>query len=88
MLSNISISKSKVEVQVMGKATQYAFLISLDVQNFSHRSWQKCSNMIGQFAVVYKSTDNAARVNASRNAFISLQTWMTRKCWRGKKTVV
>lgn len=27
-------------------------------------------------------TDNAARVNMSRNAIISSETWMTRKVWR------
>ena len=38
-----------------------------------YHNWQSCPNLIGQFALVDKSTDNAARVNVSPNAFISAQ---------------
>ena len=36
----------------------------------NYHNLQQCRNLIGQFAVIDKSTDNAACVSVSRNAFI------------------
>ena len=42
-------------------------------------NWKLCRSWVANLP---SSTDNAARVNVSRNAFISSQAWMTRKFWR------
>ena len=37
------------------------------VINFFYHNWQLCCHLIGQFAVVDKSTNNAAYINVSCN---------------------
>ena len=44
-------------------------------------------NLIGQFAVVDKSSHNAARVNVSRNAFFSSQKHFLWRWYYGKKQI-